>query len=258
MPPTDEFARVVRLDPLPLDRAALLLAAHADPACDLDRALDQLDEIAGLVERADVAGLRDAVFGRCGFVGDQRSYYDPRNSYLHTVLDRRRGIPITLALVVLEVGRRVGVPVHGVATPGHFVVGTSEGRFLDAFDGGRLLDRDGLERVVHAVVPGVDISPHLRPCEPVDILRRMLHNLVAIHERSAARDALRWSTELRALLPGASLGDRHAHAGALAACGAFADAADVLDALALDGAVAGAEAAGELEAAAARMRARLN
>src|SRR5690606_11848816 len=139
----------------PLDEAALLVAAHADPACDVADNLAVLDEIAAAVPEAELVVLTKVLFGTWGFVGDQVDYYDPRNSYLHEVLDRRRGIPITLSIVLVEVGRRVGVELAGVGTPAHFMVGTTDGdrRWVDAFAGGRILGRAELDAQFARLAP---------------------------------------------------------------------------------------------------------
>ncbi|MEO2004550.1 MAG: transglutaminase family protein [Candidatus Poribacteria bacterium] len=140
---TERFADVVRRDPVPLDEAALLIGMHAAPGRDPETSLARLDDLAGSVPQPSVETLLATLFGAEGFVGDSESYYDPRNSYLHEVLERRRGIPITLSVVAMEVGRRIGVALDGVGTPAHFMLRTREPepRFVDAFGGGRILDR---------------------------------------------------------------------------------------------------------------------
>ena len=254
---TERFADVVVRDPLPLDEALALIGAHADASCDVDATLRALDDLAGEVPPGGLGPLLQTLFGTHGFVGDQTDYYDPRNSYLHEVLARRRGIPITLSVVLMEVGRRVGVDVQGVATPGHFVtvVAGEEPRYVDAFGGGRVLDRSGLEALFETLAPGVDLGPFLPPVPGVEIVRRVLNNLVAVHRRRADRDALLWSTQLRTLVPGSSPDDERTFGGALAASGDFARAAKVLESLVDRGAAPDPQR--EL-AEAQRLRARLN
>src|SRR5258706_13186235 len=126
---------------LPLDEAALLIAAHADRSVDVEAQLGRLDRLAAAVPAPTLDGLRALLFRDLGFRGNRVDYYDPRNSLLHHVLDRRTGIPITLAVVMMEVGRRVGVPMWGVSMPGHFLVRDKVDTrvFVDPFDAGAVL-----------------------------------------------------------------------------------------------------------------------
>ncbi|HYF00497.1 MAG TPA: transglutaminase-like domain-containing protein, partial [Planctomycetota bacterium] len=105
---------------------AMRIAREEYPALDPEAYRLRLDALAGegRVEgrgRAAVAALNDLVFGRLGFRGNREDYYDPRNSYLNDVIDRRLGIPITLSAVYAEIGRRVGLEVEGIGFPGHFL-----------------------------------------------------------------------------------------------------------------------------------------
>ena len=254
---TERFADLVAAPTFPLDEASLLIAAHADGSCDIERNLALLDELAASVPEPTLESLTRTLFGSWGFVGDQVDYYDPRNSYLHEVLARRRGIPITLSVVLIEVGRRAGVPLAGVGTPAHFLACTTTGprRWVDAFAGGRVLDRSELDDQFSRLAPGVDLEPHLDPVPPAQVVARILANLVAIHRHRSDRAGLLWATRLRTLVPGASPDDRRAYGGALAACGDFVRAAKVLESLVEDGAV---EDPGDELARAQRLRARLN
>jgi len=254
---TERFADLVAAPSFALDEAALLIAAHADPACDIEVNLARLDELAGSVPEPELESLTRTLFGSWGFVGDQVDYYDPRNSYLHEVLARRRGIPITLSVVLMEVGRRAGVALVGVSTPAHFLTCTTTlpRRWIDAFAGGRVLDRAELDEQFSRLAPGVDLEPYLVPVPPAHVVSRMLANLVAIHRHRNDRAGLLWATRLRTLVPGASADDRRAYGGALAACGDFVRAAKVLESLVEDGATTDPD--DEL-ARAQRLRARLN
>ena len=137
-------------DDLPLDRSLLALAREEYPALDEDRYRRQLDRWAGLVELRIRAGLpapfalNRVLFDEIGLRGNTDAYYDPANSLLNLVLDRRLGIPITLAAVYIEVARRVGQATEGISFPGHFLVRHHfQGRELlvDAFHGGEHLTR---------------------------------------------------------------------------------------------------------------------
>ncbi len=254
---TERFADLVAEDDFPLDEAALLIARHGDPTCDVDAGLASLDDIADHVAEPTVEALTTTLFGRYGFVGDQVDYYDPRNSYLHEVLARRRGIPITLSVVLMEVGRRIGVRLDGVGTPAHFLTRTSAepAVYVDAFAGGTHLSRRDLDTLFARLAPGVDLEPYLGSLPPVAIVSRILGNLVGVHRRRNDRDGLLWATRLRTLLPDASADDRRAYAGALAASGDFVLAAKVLESVVAAGDAADPD--GEL-AQARRLRARLN
>lgn len=254
---TERFADLVAQPSFPLDEAALLVALHADPACDIDASLALLDEIAASVPEPTLPSLTATVFGAWGFVGDQADYYDPRNSYLHEVIARRRGIPITLSVVLIEVGRRVGVGLAGVGTPAHFMTCTTAEprRWIDAFAGGRILDRAELDAQFARLAPGIDLEPYLGPVTPAQIIGRILNNLVAIHRQRNDRSSLLWASRLRTLVPDASPEDRRTYGGALAACGDFVRAAKVLESLVEDGHASDPD--DEL-AKARRLRARLN
>lgn len=255
MDPTERFAELVADASFAVDEAALVIAAHGDPDCAVDAGLAALDVLAAGVAEPTLEALGAHLFGELGFVGDGVDYYDPRNSYLHDVLARRRGIPITLSIVLVEVGRRAGVVLEGVSTPTHFMARTTARPhiYVDAFAGGPLLDDGALAERFAELAPGVDIDPFLRPATPLEIVARMLGNLVGVHRRRNDRHGLLWSTRLRTLLPGAPADDRRAYAGALAACGDFVQAAKVLEALAEEA----VEPESELDAA-RRLRARLN
>lgn len=254
---TERFVDVVQRRPFALDEACTLIGAHGDDRCDVDATLGRLDDLANGVPAATVEDLLATLFSAQGFAGDQDTYYDPRNSYLHAVLDRRRGIPITLTVVVMEVGRRLGLSVEGVGAPAHFIarVPGTPLRYIDAFGGGRILDRDQLDDLFSSVAPGIDIGPYLGPVSGHDIVRRVLGNLVALHRRRGDRDGLLWSTQLRTLVPGSSADDHRTFGGALAAAGDFARAAKVLESLVDEGNADDPER--EL-AEAQRLRARLN
>ncbi len=207
MDPAERFAAAVgRPDPeVPLDEAALCIAAHAAPGLDVDAQLARLDDLAARCREPTLDGLRRLLFSDLGFVGNTLDYHDPRNSLLHEVLDRRTGIPITLAVVLMEVGRRLGVPLAGVSMPGHFLVRdrVDPEVFVDAFDHGRVIDRAGCRRRFHALHPGVPFDERfLDPSPRRAVVVRMLANLQGIYVRAADRDALRWVLALRSSVPG--------------------------------------------------------
>lgn len=256
MEATERFAHAVEQSHVDLAVAALAIAAHADEEVSIDGELEVLDELATSVGGDDLTAVLAHLFVELGFDGDREDYYDPRNSYLHEVLRRRRGIPITLSVVLIEVGRRCGVPLSGIGTPGHFMVRSDddEDLFIDPFQRGLLLRREQmLARFGPAL--GADADRSLTPVGPVQILRRMLTNLTAVHRNRADRDALRWTCLLRTLLPDATVEDRKDLAVALASTGDFVHAAKILEAMVEEG--SDVEPAWAI-AEARRLRARLN
>ncbi|HEX8581075.1 MAG TPA: transglutaminase-like domain-containing protein [Acidimicrobiales bacterium] len=258
------FARLVRQEQraVPLDEAALLLAAHATPGLEVAAELARLDAIAAGCPGPTLDHLLPYLFEDLGFRGDRDTYEDPRNSFLNEVMARRRGIPISLSVLTMEVGRRIGVPVQGVGMPGHFLLRDRVDHevFVDPFHGGRLLDRQGCERLFRSLHgPGAPWDEAwLAPVGPRAILARMLANLAAVYRASGARGALVEVLRLRAAIPGVEPDARAALASALAATGRFDLAAGELERLADDLEGADPERASEHRVAAVRARARLN
>ncbi len=186
MDPAARFAALVAGPPqlLELDRACCLMAAAFTGHDRTDEVLGRLDELAGLVVDRSLTGILAVMRGRV--TGNRGDYYDARNSFLDEVLARGLGLPITLSVVAIELGRRLGVPVLGVGLPSHFVVreGTRE-LYGDPFNEGALYDRAGLVAAWHRLVG--DGHPfdelHLAPVGERMILVRMLNNLRAVLAR---------------------------------------------------------------------------
>jgi regulator of sirC expression with transglutaminase-like and TPR domain len=233
---TARFAELVRRPAaeIPLDEAAALIAAHAHPALDVQAVLGRLDDLATGTDAADPAALASYLFEELGFAGNTVDYGDPRNSYLDDVLDRRLGIPISLSVVMMEVGRRRGVALFGVGMPGHFLVrpaGTAD-TWFDPFHGGQRLDASGCRARFHEL-QGADaeLKPeYLAPTPVAAILGRMLANLqnTLLHRDPAA---VPWVVRLRLRVPGTSTRERVALAALLGTLGHFNEAADELDRL---------------------------
>ena len=181
-----------------LGEAGLLIALDAYPDLDVDAYLARLDALAApLARRIDpaaplpawVEAVNGHLFGDEGFRGNEADYYDPRNSYLNEVLDRRLGIPITLSVVYLEVARRIGLDAVGVGLPGHFVLEARRGdqtMLLDPFHGGIPLDVEDCARLVEETHgSGFPFSEDLLvPVPKRAILARILNNLKMIYLRS--------------------------------------------------------------------------
>jgi regulator of sirC expression with transglutaminase-like and TPR domain len=188
-----------------LFEGALLIAALIEPQEDLDAARRTVASLAARVSAAAERGekpfsaLCRVLFSEEGYRGDDESYDLPSNSSVARVLARRRGMPITLSIVTVEVARLSGLRLTGVGLPGHFVVGgpdAPEGMFLDAFDGGALYEAEGLSRRLASIFGSpVALPPEiLAPDPPRTILSRVLGNLRRSYERRN-----RWEDALAAL-----------------------------------------------------------
>lgn len=186
------FKREVRQSDPDLARAALLYAREiAYPDLRPSHYIAQLDFWADAVQRhlsrtdtilTRVGHLADYMFGDLHFRGNTTNYLDARNSYLNEVMDRRLGLPITLSVIFMELGQRLGLPVEGVGLPGHFIVGVQAeaGRyFFDPFNGGVEVTDDDAARLVHDSIGHTgSLNPDwLNPTPPRAILARMLNNL---------------------------------------------------------------------------------
>jgi regulator of sirC expression with transglutaminase-like and TPR domain len=213
----DDTLTLLACDPCtPLDVAelALHLARDEYPQVDVEA---YLGELAGMAHeagrylrgslKARVTGLCRYLFHEMGFRGNTQDYYNPRNSYLNQVLDRRTGIPITLATVAIAVARRAGLEADGVGLPGHFIARAGRGRdvvLFDPFHGGRILTPTDCEHLVEqaTAMPFEATPDNLRPLPAGQMVLRMLTNLKAIYLRASdfAR-AVRVLLRLRQLAP---------------------------------------------------------
>lgn len=243
------FAEEARSERPDLATLCLLVGAEADGALDeagLDAAQMELDRLAGELPfrpgtpRAWAAALRDLLGERYGFHGVAADYQRLESSLLHEVLRRRRGLPIMLSVVWLEVARRAGAPVYGVALPGHFVVGfgaesgPEEGRVLaDPFDGGRVLSGNDAEVLV-AGATGAALRPSmLEPASPLEVVSRILNNIRAwAAARPERSDVGLWAIELALLLPAHAARLRYERARLLVQRGEFSAGAGELEAYA--------------------------
>ena len=200
-----------------LAEAALVIAAEEYDSLDIDYYLGRLDALAADEALAGapasdpserVSQLNRYLFDTCGFSGNRDQYEDPRNSFLNEVLERRSGIPISLALVYMEVGRRIGLPTAGIGFPGHFLVKVSgpEEIIVDAFHG-RVVSLAECEQQLRAVTRSkvaLDPEVHLRAATTREILARMLTNLKQIGLRGGEFErALGCSDRILLLIPGA-------------------------------------------------------
>ena len=193
------FARLVAQPEasIELAHAALLLAAEERPGLDVEHYRARLYEL-GIAARAAIAraggtsavgALNKFLFEELGFAGNQSDYYDPRNSLLSDVIDRRTGIPITLSVVYMEIGRRAGLRVEGIGLPGHFIVRAAgadgETALVDPFNG-KVIDTDDCQERLDTIYGGQAplTDAHLRPVATREILARLLRNLKGIYAQA--------------------------------------------------------------------------
>ena len=205
--PDQQLAKLVHMPDSSFNIAecALIVAQHEYPRLDIPAYLQQIDEIAERLRKrlpADagkphiVSMLNHYLFCELGYAGNFDNYYDPRNSFLNEVIDRRVGIPITLSILYMEVGRRVGVTLQGISFPGHFLAKcvTDQGVIvLDPFNrGASLCEADLRERLRQSGGSAADlqtpISALLRPATPHEILLRLARNLKAIYIEARDRE----------------------------------------------------------------------
>ncbi|WP_235905209.1 SirB1 family protein [Tautonia marina] len=200
VPESPEFLQLLNGNPnADLVRIALEIARDACPGLEFGPYLQQLDQLAERVRfripedaptRLLLQQINWVLYVEEGFTGNDSNYFDPNNSYLNEVLDRRTGIPISLGVLYRGVAERLGLPLHGVNLPAHFVLRADqesvEPVFIDPFHGGRLLDRDACQNLV-ASRSGAAVElteEQFRPMSTAEVVARMLRNLRALHLQS--------------------------------------------------------------------------
>ncbi|MFF7264802.1 transglutaminase-like domain-containing protein [Streptomyces sp. NPDC008159] len=265
------FAAEARAERPDLATLCLLVGAAGDGALDdagLDAAQIELDRLAGQLPyrpggpRAWALALAGLLGERCGFRGSAADYQRLESSLLHRVLERRRGLPILLSVVWMEVARRAGAPVYGVALPGHFVVGfgpAEEQVLADPFDGGRVLSGSDTETLVAGATGGPLEPGMLRPADPLDVVLRVLNNVRAwAAARPERSDVALWAIELSLALPSHPARLRYEWAQLLVLRGEFLRGAAELEAYAEVVAGVDDSAAERVRRQAGAARARLN
>ena len=212
----NQFDGIVRApdEEIDLARAALLIAATEYPELSVERELFRLDAIAeGVAPRMDddtplyqLNTLSEYLFDELKFAGNHTNYHDPRNSFLNDVMERKRGIPISLSLLYIEVGKRAGVPVLGIGMPGHFIVRHRDEPevFVDPFHGGILLSveecAERLKQVTQGSLPWD--TEYLEPISSRAFIARMLQNLKLVYlQRRNYERVLATIDRVIALLP---------------------------------------------------------
>lgn len=220
-PSRERLLRLVRRADADPAEAALLCAVEADPDLDVDAALLRMDALADAVRTRALSGavgdprrdprtaadvLVTELGGRQGFTGDTDDYHAPANALLHRVLERKRGLPISLAIVYVGIARRLGVTAYAIALPGHVVAAVADGAHpivLDPFHGGMRLDEPALAARVAAATGG-QVAYHramLRPVPTVALVRRLLNNLTRDLAAAEQPQAALRTVELKLLLP---------------------------------------------------------
>lgn len=231
MAQTDRFAELMKdeKDRYSLAEACLLIAEDAYQGLDVNRYLAEIERMAarlrgrlppGADAEAKVIALNQFLFDDLGYSGNAEDYYDPRNSYLNQVIERRRGIPISLSILYMEVGRKIGLPLEGISFPGHFLVRLglrSSTLVLDPFSGGAPLSEEDLRKLLRRVIAEsgraglraagdvaaeLPLDQFLEPAGHRQILARMLRNLKNIHrEKDQPQQLLKVINRMIAVSP---------------------------------------------------------
>ena len=231
MAETDRFVELLAQEDIrySLAEACLLIAADAYPGLDVMHYLAEIERMAArlrgrLPPQADaeqkVVALNQFLFDDLGFHGNAGEFYDPRNSYLNDVIERRRGIPITLCILYMEIGRKIGLPLVGVSFPGHFLVRLSlrgTALVLDPYSRGAPLSERDLRALLQRVIAGtgseglrsaadvaaeLPLDPFLEPAGSRQVLARVLRNLKGIYaEKGESQQLLNVINRMIAVAP---------------------------------------------------------
>lgn len=212
-----EFRELAAAPSPDLEQGAWLIARFGHPDLDYAAYHARLNEMAQQVRRELPPGsgtepamqrLNHLLFSVLGFHGNEKRYYDPDNSYLNRVIDNRLGIPVSLSVLYLLIARRLGLPAHGVAVPGHFLVGLRLGRgvaYLDAYNGGKLMSLPEVQKMSENGGRGCR-PEHMAAAAARDILIRMLRNLIPIYREQSEPDRAEMLSNLVDILRQGSAG----------------------------------------------------
>ncbi len=199
----DRLRQLLRVAEPDLAEANLLIATEAYPRLDVPRWLDSVQKLADQVDRGDGVDGVVAALRASGVVGDRSTYDDPRNSFLHEVLDRRVGLPIALSALTVAVARRAGMRLWPVAMPGHVIVADFSGaspRYLDPFGDWNERTLEECQEIARVTAGGALVPEHLQPTPPEALIRRMLVNLTGSYMRREMYGDARWTVELQAIV----------------------------------------------------------
>jgi serine protease Do len=216
----DELTGVLRgkEEDIDLLHAALLIARLDNEEVEVETYRREVERMAERIaarlpkdadDKARLAALDKYLFEERGFHGSRSDYYNRSNSYLSEVLDDREGIPITLSVLYIELGRRLGVRLEGVGLPGHFVVRhvpvKGEAQLIDVYEGGQRLSREEAEKKVRAITERPLREDDLKAVDKRTIIVRMLHNLLNVAEREKDQEGmLRYLNAILAVSPDAA------------------------------------------------------
>ncbi|MHB2025386.1 MAG: transglutaminase family protein [Elusimicrobiota bacterium] len=194
-----DFKILARKEDPSLEEGMWIISRFTQPDLDpapyrrwLDRVAGKIDDEtpSGADPMASIQKINRLLFHDMGFAGNRSDYYNPDNSYIHRVIETRRGIPLSLSILYLLIAERLGLPLRGVSLPGHFMLGLKIGAgicLLDAFSGGRLLDVSEAHRLL--LRNGYELkSEHLNPASSREMFLRTLRNLISIHQKTGAEE----------------------------------------------------------------------
>ncbi len=192
-----DFCQSIRAHPqFDLEKASFMLASTEYPAVDMDRYRKMLDEIALEIRSqtknkgipSEIRAMSYVLHEKLHFRGNREHYYEAENTYLNRVLERKLGIPLTLSLLYILLGKRLGLQIQGVALPGHSIVQWNR-EYFDPFNYGHLLTEDACKQMVQSREQ--EFRPeHLHPATSLQILNRMLMNLARVYEIEEDRPRL--------------------------------------------------------------------
>lgn len=218
---TTRFIELLESEAPALDRIMAVIGSIDPAGPGEDEIVERLDRLADGLDPMRRALVVGDVFGQLNFTGNAANYYDARNSLIHHVLDRRLGIPLTLAVVAIEIARRCGVMIRAVGMPGHVLLQSDDG-WHDPFAAGAPLDRMGCERIFHTIHPDAPFDDrYLDPMTDLAIAARTLENLRVAGMGSGNLAQLAAVLELRCEVPGAPVDHRMEYARALEALGRY-------------------------------------
>lgn len=189
------FEQLTGASEVDLEKGCFVLAQIEYPDLDVPHYVQKIDNLA-LEAKRRISGIRDLcqqvkiinklLFHEQGFRGNVKSYYDPQNSYLNRVLDRRLGIPISLSALYLSIAKRLNLPIYGVGMPVHFILKfqyESDTFYIDAFNSGQIITKE--DCIYYLTNIGYKFKDSfLVTCPPREILARMMRNLILIYHQT--------------------------------------------------------------------------
>lgn len=199
----EEWQRYAEKEPCSLEEGVFLLARFAYPEMNSEIYRTKIDRMAEVLRRriqpdssppAVIRTLNQYLFEELLFSGNRENYYLPENSYINTVLDTKKGIPISLSVVMLLLAERLNLPLHGIGMPGHFLVSWSDERdeiYIDPFHEGRMLTRGEIESQLPGDEKGL-IAQYLRKVSTRQIITRMIRNLIHIYTEGGETEKGSW------------------------------------------------------------------